>query len=41
MPDVTYDAIVLGSGIAGGWSAKELTERAADVPRHCLRFAGA
>jgi choline dehydrogenase-like flavoprotein len=23
----TYDAIVIGSGIAGGWSAKELTER--------------
>jgi choline dehydrogenase-like flavoprotein len=23
----TYDAIVIGSGISGGWSAKELTER--------------
>ncbi|MGA0606543.1 GMC oxidoreductase [Phenylobacterium sp. VNQ135] len=23
----TYDAIVVGSGIAGGWAAKELTER--------------
>ncbi len=23
----TYDAIVVGSGISGGWSAKELTER--------------
>ena len=23
----TYDAIVIGSGIAGGWAAKELTER--------------
>lgn len=25
--DRTYDAIVIGSGIAGGWSAKELCER--------------
>ncbi len=25
--DRTYDAIVIGSGIAGGWAAKELTER--------------
>ncbi len=24
----TYDAIVIGSGISGGWAAKELTERA-------------
>lgn len=24
--DMTYDAIVVGSGISGGWSAKELTE---------------
>lgn len=24
--DLTYDAIVVGSGISGGWSAKELTE---------------
>jgi choline dehydrogenase-like flavoprotein len=23
----TYDAIVIGSGISGGWSAKELTEK--------------
>ncbi len=23
----TYDAIVVGSGIAGGWAAKELTEK--------------
>ena len=23
----SYDAIVIGSGISGGWSAKELTER--------------
>ena len=27
MPDVTFDAIVVGSGISGGWAAKELTER--------------
>lgn len=25
--DRTFDAIVIGSGMAGGWSAKELTER--------------
>jgi choline dehydrogenase-like flavoprotein len=25
--DHTYDAIVVGSGISGGWAAKELTER--------------
>lgn len=25
--DVTYDAIVVGSGITGGWAAKELCER--------------
>ncbi len=25
--DVTYDAIVVGSGISGGWAAKELTEK--------------
>ncbi|MCK5367514.1 MAG: GMC family oxidoreductase, partial [Cyclobacteriaceae bacterium] len=23
----TYDAIVIGSGITGGWAAKELTEK--------------
>ena len=23
----TFDAIVIGSGISGGWSAKELTEK--------------
>ncbi len=23
----TYDAIVIGSGISGGWSSKELTEK--------------
>lgn len=27
MKDLTYDAIVVGSGISGGWAAKELTER--------------
>ena len=27
MQSVTYDAIVVGSGISGGWAAKELTER--------------
>lgn len=27
MARVTYDAIVVGSGISGGWAAKELTER--------------
>ncbi len=26
MPPLTYDAIVVGSGISGGWAAKELTE---------------
>jgi choline dehydrogenase-like flavoprotein len=25
--DMTYDAIVIGSGISGGWAAKELTEK--------------
>ena len=24
--DQTYDAIVVGTGISGGWAAKELTE---------------
>ena len=24
---ITYDAIVVGSGITGGWAAKELTEK--------------
>ena len=24
---ITYDAIVVGSGISGGWAAKELTEK--------------
>jgi choline dehydrogenase-like flavoprotein len=27
MPDNNYDAIVIGSGISGGWAAKELTEK--------------
>jgi choline dehydrogenase-like flavoprotein len=26
-PENTYDAIVIGSGISGGWAAKELTEK--------------
>lgn len=31
MPAATYDAIVVGSGIAGGWAAKELTEAGLSV----------
>ena len=27
MADNTYDAIVVGSGISGGWAAKELCEK--------------
>lgn len=27
MPNNTFDAIVIGSGISGGWAAKELTEK--------------
>jgi choline dehydrogenase-like flavoprotein len=27
MPSESYDAIVVGSGISGGWAAKELTEK--------------
>jgi len=27
MADNVYDAIVIGSGISGGWAAKELTEK--------------
>ncbi len=27
MQSVEYDAIVVGSGISGGWAAKELTEK--------------
>ncbi len=26
-PSESFDAIVVGSGISGGWAAKELTER--------------
>jgi choline dehydrogenase-like flavoprotein len=32
MPEnITYDAIVIGSGISGGWAAKELTEKGLKV----------
>ena len=31
MSDQTYDAIVIGSGISGGWAAKELTEKGLTV----------
>lgn len=31
MADITYDAIVVGSGISGGWAAKELTEKGLKV----------
>ncbi|MCI0723754.1 MAG: NAD(P)-binding protein, partial [Acidobacteria bacterium] len=31
MATKTYDAIVIGSGITGGWAAKELTEKGLDV----------
>ena len=31
MPDNTYDAIVVGSGISRGWAAKELTEKGLKV----------
>lgn len=31
MADETYDAIVVGSGISGGWAAKELTEKGLKV----------
>jgi succinate dehydrogenase/fumarate reductase flavoprotein subunit len=30
MPDNHYDAIVIGSGISGGWAAKELTEKGSE-----------
>lgn len=29
--DITYDAIVIGSGVSGGWAAKELTEKGLKV----------
>src|SRR5450432_1079098 len=31
MAENTYDAIVVGSGISGGWAAKELTEKCLKV----------
>jgi choline dehydrogenase-like flavoprotein len=31
MPDNSYDAIVIGSGISGGWAAKELCEKGLKV----------
>jgi len=31
MADNTYDAIVIGSGISGGWAAKELTQKGLKV----------
>lgn len=31
MPDNQFDAIVVGSGISGGWAAKELTEKGLKV----------
>ncbi len=31
MPDNSYDAIVIGSGISGGWAAKDLTEKGLKV----------
>src|SRR5471030_3022420 len=31
METQSYDAIVIGSGISGGWAAKELTERGLKV----------
>ncbi|HVI44500.1 MAG TPA: GMC family oxidoreductase [Chitinophaga sp.] len=31
MPENIYDAIVVGSGISGGWAAKELTEKGLKV----------
>ncbi len=31
MADIVYDAIVVGSGISGGWAAKDLTEKGLKV----------
>ena len=31
MPENNYDAIVIGSGISGGWAAKELSEKGLKV----------
>src|SRR3954468_20782185 len=31
MQNTTFDAIVVGSGISGGWAAKELTEKGLNV----------
>ncbi|MEI7733913.1 MAG: GMC family oxidoreductase [Ferruginibacter sp.] len=31
MPETSYDAIVVGSGISGGWAAKELAEKGLKV----------
>ena len=31
MKETQFDAIVVGSGISGGWAAKELTERGLKV----------
>jgi choline dehydrogenase-like flavoprotein len=31
MAENSYDAIVVGSGISGGWAAKELTEKGLKV----------
>ena len=31
MPTTTYDALIVGSGMTGGWAAKELTEKGLNV----------
>lgn len=31
MPNTNYDALIVGSGITGGWAAKELTEKGLSV----------